>query len=262
VLTVKPGEEAIKDKDLYEKTGYWHPFVRMPRYFLEDQKTIWTSPFHTSKKDIKWWLIFGGSTAALIAADRHIEKSAPDTSTLVRAGTDASDLGASYTLLPIAAGFYFIGTSSSNEHFRETGLLSFEALADTSIVQLVIKSATDRARPLEGDGKGHFWASTGSPPNSGFPSGHAINTFAMASIFVHEYPSIWVKIAAYGYAGGVLAARLAADKHFPSDVVAGGAMGWFIGDYVYGKRHNSELDHKPTVAQRILDHVQLSVAWQ
>jgi hypothetical protein len=28
----------------------------------------------------------------------------------------------------------------------------------------------------------------------------------------------------------------------PSDVVAGGAMGWFAGDYVYAKRHNPELD--------------------
>src|SRR5579872_1097705 len=52
---VKPGEEVIKNKDLWEKTGYFHPFRRMPRYILQDQKAIWTSPFHTAKSDIKWW---------------------------------------------------------------------------------------------------------------------------------------------------------------------------------------------------------------
>src|SRR5215471_16566628 len=261
VLDVKPGEEAIKNKDLYEKTGYWHPFVRMPRFILADQKKIWTSPFHTSKEDVKWWAIFGGATAALIATDQYTQKNAPNNSKLVHIGTDASQLGQSYTLLPIAAGFYFLGSFKSNERFREAGLLSFEALADTTIVQLVIKSATDRARPLESDGKGHFWDSTSSPPNSGFPSGHAINTFAMASIFAHEYDNIWVKIAAYGYAGGVMAARLAADKHFPGDVVAGAVLGWFLGDYVYGKRHNTERDHKSRIAQRLPDHVQLSVSF-
>src|SRR5215472_19213760 len=60
VLQVKPGTEALKDKDFYKESGYRHPFRRMPRFVLIDQKRIWTSPFHTSKKDAKWWAIFGG----------------------------------------------------------------------------------------------------------------------------------------------------------------------------------------------------------
>jgi len=52
-----------------------------------------------------------------------------------------------------------------------------------------------------------------------------------------------------------------ARKHFPGDVVAGSAMGWFIGDYVYGRRHNSVLD-KPTIAQKILDHISLGAEIQ
>jgi hypothetical protein len=136
--------------------------------------------------------------------------------------------------------------------------MSFEALIDSTIVQEVFKGIGDRQRPLEGNGgEGQFFKST-NRINSSFPSGHAFNTFALASVFAHEYhDKLWVKILAYGYAGAVAGARLAANKHFPSDTLAGGAMGWFIGDYVYGKRHNSELDHKPTVAQKILSHVQV-----
>jgi membrane-associated phospholipid phosphatase len=169
-------------------------------------------------------------------------------------------LGQAYTLIPIAAGFYFLGTTSSSERFRETGLLSFEALADSTIVEVVVKSITDRARPLESNGKGHFWDSPNPRYNFGFPSRHSINTFAMASVFAHEcHDKLWVKLICYGYAGGVMGARLAAKKHFPGEVMAGAAMGWFIGDYVYGKRHNSELDHK-NVARTVLERIHFGLA--
>ena len=258
VLGVTPGTEALKEKDFYEKSGYWHPFTRMPKFVLVDQKRIWTSPFHTSRSDIKWWVIFGAATAALIAADEQIARNAPNTPTLVHLGNDVSYLGTAQTLIPIAATFYFVGTAAKNDHFRETGLLSFETLVDATVVQEAIKSITDRQRPNEGGGEGRFFASNNPRYNSSFPSGHAIQTFALASIFAHEYhDKFWVKFLAYLYAGGVVGARLAANQHFPGDVMAGGAMGWFIGDYVYGKRHNPELDDKRTVIKKVLAHVEL-----
>lgn len=161
VLGVKPGTEAIKQKDLYERSGYLHPFVRMPKFVLTDQKRIWTSPFHTSKKDAKWWAIFGGATAGLIAADQYISKNAPNGPGLVQAGNDVSYLGAPYTLIPIAGAFYFVGSATNNQRFRETGMLSFETLIDVTAVQLAVKSITDRQRPTEGNGEGHFWDSSG-----------------------------------------------------------------------------------------------------
>ena len=50
VIEVKPGPPVIKDKDLYEKTGWLHPFRRMPGYVAKDQKAIWTSPLHTASR--------------------------------------------------------------------------------------------------------------------------------------------------------------------------------------------------------------------
>ena len=259
-LEVKPGGEAIKNKDFYQRTGYFHPFVRMPKYLLYDQKAIWTSPFHTAKSDIKWWLIFGAATGGLIAADKTLTRDMPNTSVQQRLGTDLSYIGSAYTLLPLSAGFYFIGTAKGSDHFRETGLLCFEALADSTIVVELLKIATDRARPLEANGRGGFGDSP-SRLNSSFPSGHALNTFALASIFAHEYPhKTWLKVVICAYAGSVVGARLAARRHFPSDTVAGAAMGWFIGDYVYGKRHNPELDGKPNALHSLLNHVRIGGA--
>lgn len=257
---VNPANEALKQKDIYNETGYLHPFRRMTRYVLKDQEKIWTSPFHTKKSDIKYWLIFGAATGTLIAYDADIQRDVPHPNTLTNIGTSGSYAGAAYTLLPLTASFYLIGTKAGDQRFREASLLSFEALADTTIVEEVLKVVSDRQRPLEDGGQGHFFQSN-DRLNSSFPSGHSINTFALASVFVHEYHhSFWVKALAFTYATGVALSRLSAQRHFPSDTLVGGAMGWFIGDYVYDKRHNPELDEKQTVTQKILAHVRVGGA--
>jgi membrane-associated phospholipid phosphatase len=254
-LAVTPGTPAIKNKDLYERSGYWHPFRRMTGFVLTDQKRIWTSPFRTGKQDAKYWAIFVTLTGTLIAFDEKIQKAAPNPKPLVTLGTSGSDLGTYYTLIPITAGFYFLGSKAKDERFREAGLLGFEALINATIVDEGIKLVADRQRPLEAAGEGQFFHSN-NRTNSSFPSGHSINTFALASVFAHEYhDKWWVKVLAYSYATGVALSRLAANQHFPSDTLAGGAMGWFIGDYVYAKRHNPEIGSKPSISQKILEHV-------
>lgn len=264
VLDVKPSpNKVIKQKDFWDATGYFHPFVRMPKYVLMDQKQIWTSPFHTAKSDIKYWAIFGAATGALIATDKWSVKQLPNSSTQVSISTWASRVGSGYTLVPLTAGVYFIGTAAHKDRVRETGLLAFETLINVNIVAEVLKLVADRARPLENNGSGRFEDGVGSRWSSGFPSGHAINTWALASVVAHQYPKPRiVPIVAYGLATVVVFARVGARQHFPGDVVAGSAMGWFIGDFVYGKRHNPGLDHKPTFAEKVLDHVQIGAVVQ
>ena len=261
-IKVKPGGQVIKQKDLWEKTGYFHPFVRMPKYIFQDQKAIWTSPFHTAKSDIKYWVIFGAATGALIATDKYSVTLLPNSGSQVSVSTWASRVGSAYTLVPVSAGFYFIGTHWQDERFRETGLLGFEALINANIVVEALKLVMGRARPNENNGQGHFWDSP-TRWSSGFPSGHAISTWSLASVIAHQYPHPRiVPILAYGLASTVVIARVGARQHFPGDVVAGAAMGWFIGDYVYAKRHNSELDHKPSASEWILDHVRIGAEFR
>ncbi len=259
-VDVKPGPPVIKQKDLWEGTGYFHPFGRMPKYIFQDQKAIWSSPFHTTSEDAKFWAIFGGVTVAFIATDRHVVNQLPNSSSQVSISNWASRFGAAYTLIPLSAGFYFLGSAGKNERFRETGLIGFEALIDATLVVETMKLVMDRARPLESGGKGHFEDSPNGRLYSGFPSGHAISAWAMASVVAHQYPHPRIiPILAYGLASTVVIARVGARKHFPGDVVAGSAMGWFLGDFVYGKRHNGALDPKRTVAQKVLDHVQIGL---
>jgi membrane-associated phospholipid phosphatase len=257
VLGVKPGTKVLPNSELYQGHEYWRPFGRMAKFVAHDQKNIWTSPWHTHSSDIKYWAIFGAATGGLILADQHISHAAPDTPATRTLGTDVSYLGTYYTLLPITAAFYFTGTARGDERFREAGLLGFETLADAGLIDVALKAITDRERPKQGSLEGHFEQGP-SRWNSSFPSGHATATFALASVFAHEYhDKFWVKFLVYAYAAGVCGARLAADKHFAGDTLAGGAIGWFIGDYVYAHRHNPTIDGKHTLSEKILAHVRI-----
>ncbi|HVT11392.1 MAG TPA: phosphatase PAP2 family protein [Fimbriimonadaceae bacterium] len=114
--------------------------------------------------------------------------------------------------------------------------------------------------PLLRDGrlsKGHFWrgcealgatitltealkAATHVPrPDSGthdsFPSGHASATFCVATMESQFHP----KEAPFWYAGAALIAdsRLVLNRHRPSDVIAGAALGYLTARAELSSRH-------------------------
>ena len=238
---VFPRGAAAAGDDRTEEPESLNPLVkRLARNIGQDQKHIWTSPFHITRKTARWWLAFGAATGVLIATDRRTSRQLPNTADQVAFSRHVSQVGAVYTLIPTVAGLYLSGVLTHDAKLRETGLLGGEALADALIVSEALKLATGRQRPLEGDGGGHFFHAGAS-----FPSGHAIESFALASVISHRYGNRKaVAVLAYGLAGLVSASRFSARKHFASDILAGGAMGWFIG------RHVSETHQDRSRAKR------------
>jgi len=220
---------------------------------LLDQKEIFTSPFHINRQNAKWWVLSGIATAGLIAADRHIADSFENSHGQIRWGGRISNIGASYTLIPLVAGYYGYGVLRDSAKAREIGVLGTESLLDGLIVAGILKEVTRRNRPDENH-PGDFWGG-----GTSFPSGHAIQMWSIASLVAHEYKhNTIVQVAAYSLAGLVSASRIAAQKHFASDVVVGGTMGWFIGRYVY-ETHMSHLAHKHSfLTPIIVPQVQLS----
>lgn len=203
-----------------------------------DQKDIFTSPFHANRHNALEWLVPMCVTGALIASDTHIANAFENSRGQIHWGGRISDIGASYTLIPIVAGSYMYGAWRDDPKAREIGVLGTETLLDSLIVVGITKEIFRRNRPDEKN-PGDFWGG-----GTSFPSGHAIQIWSIASLLDHEYKhKRVVGITAYTLAGIVSAARIAAQKHFASDVVAGGTMGWFIGRYVYDT-HMSHLAHK------------------
>jgi len=207
--------------------------------FWYDQKSIWTSPAHINKSNAKWWVAFGGGTAVLIATDRRTSKSLPNTVSQVSFSNNVSQIGAVYTTLPVAGALYLYGRATDNPHAREAGVLGGEALLDSFILSSVLKFGAGRERPNVPGGSGRFFQGQRS-----FPSGHAMMTWSFASLIAHEYKGgKVVPIIAYSLASVVSVSRFTAQKHFASDIVAGGSMGWFIGKFVFEHHLDAEI-HK------------------
>jgi hypothetical protein len=228
--------EDARDRVLFsDETERIKPLTRkLTRNILMDQKEIWTSPFRIGQDPLPWILI-GAGTAALIATDRQTSTELPNSVDQISISRHVSNAGAVYTVLPVTIGLYVGGAIAGNPKARETGILGGEAALDSLIVASLLKAVTQRPRPLNDNGRGSFFTGGDS-----FPSGHAIETWALASVVAHEYnKNILYPITAYGLASLVSFSRLSGRQHFSSDIFAGAAMGWFIGRYVF-KTH---VDH-------------------
>jgi membrane-associated phospholipid phosphatase len=209
--------------------------ITLPQAIFHDQIGLWTSPSKVRYSDTTWLVPLGGLTAAFFVTDsdfsRHLSAD-PNTQTTYR---HISDYGA-YSMVGGAAGTYFLGLMTHNEHQRESGFLSGEAAIDSLIAVEALKLVTGRQRPYQDNGDGQFWKGGGS-----FPSEHAAAVWSIAGIMAHEYPSPLMKFLAYGMASTVSVARIGAKQHFPSDVLVGAAIGYLTSEYVYRKHHKPEL---------------------
>jgi membrane-associated phospholipid phosphatase len=200
---------------------------------LRDQKAIWTSPFHLHGRDARWLAPLALGTGALITTDRLTGDEIGEHHRQLNASRIISYAGSDYGVGGIAAAFYLVGRAKHNERARETGLLGAEAVVDSWIVVTGLKEITQRARPLAGRERSEFFER-----GTSFPSGHAIESWALATVIASEYHGHrLVQVGAYGIATAVSLSRFTGRKHYLSDVLVGSAMGYGIGRYVYRAHH-------------------------
>ncbi len=204
-----------------------------------DQAGIWTSPLRISPRDAFWLVPFAAGTGVALHYDAQAQQNLGIDNSRIDASNIVSGFGSPYATLGGAAGLYFLGLRTHNEHLAETGRLGAEAVVDSLLVVEALKLATNRERPNEGNGQGGFWphGSRSYELDGSFPSGHAAESFALARVIASEYPSKPVQIAAYAFALAISASRVTARQHFPSDVLVGGTFGYLIGGYVV--RHHA-----------------------
>src|SRR5262245_60241850 len=204
---------------------------------LSDQKAIWTAPFHLERRDAKWVVPSSIGLMALFTTDRITGDEIFEANRQVKASQWISNAGSVYGLGAVAGTFYLIGRKKNNYRARETGVLSAEAMINSIIVEGALKGITQRARPLDGHERSEFFDG-----GSSFPSGQSTQAWAVATVIAHEYkdrPA--VQIAAYGIASAVSVARFTGHKHYISDVLAGSALGFGIGKFVYHSHHRESL---------------------
>jgi membrane-associated phospholipid phosphatase len=187
--------------------------------FLNDQKSIWTSPVHISAGDVKWLAPTAVGTGALAIFDHRISNAAKANPSLSGPSNTISNVG---LIAPwaVPGTMWLFGSIKHDDHAAETGRLGIEAAVDSEVVMQVLKLATGRTRPNGSD-------------SMSFPSGHSMEAFALAAVLSKEYhDKPLVVFGSYGLATAVGLARVGALEHFPTDVVAGAVIGELIGRYV------------------------------
>src|ERR1700693_5079861 len=229
ILTHALIAQTIPDPQPFERPISW---TRLIPNVLDDQKQIWTFPVRAFKKrNIIPTLAILGVTAGLIAADTS---DAP----YFRRTTSFHGFNSVFTSNATAIGtgiapasLYVAGLIRKDSHAQNTALLAGEAVADAEILTTVLKAVDRRVRPSDLPANsilGDTWFER-KGTSGGFPSGHAIAAFSVATVFSRRYPHHrWVPYVAYGLAATVAFSRITLSAHFPSDVFMGAALGYTI----------------------------------
>jgi hypothetical protein len=217
-----------------QKSNHEGLVMRSVKRTWEDQKELYRAPFKPS--NFKWDALVLGGTAALLATDRHIEKHIGNAhQSIYQATSDAAIAGLGATL----GGVWLWGIKGNHPHAKETGVLELETLVNTFLIYTPMQLLAARQRPDEGNGNGDFWKHHNI--NTSFPGGHAMFTFAMATVISHEYPQKWVQVLAYSAASIVTVSRFMARDHWSSDMLVGSALGIGIGGHIFHSHCDPQL---------------------
>lgn len=159
-------------------------------------------------------------------------------------GLDWTGLAKVVTLLGGPEGTLVLGAALLGAD-PPTGEMAINASVSTALVVETLKIGLGRARPYVPGEHGRFTGPSLSGQYHSMPSGHSANAFAMATVLAHRYPEQASLL--YGLALVIGLSRIQLGVHWPSDVIAGAAIGLFVGDQVVqGRLHLLELDGMPS----------------
>ncbi len=237
VAASPPAADPIKERPVSLKL--------LPNNFIQDQKTMWTFPLQVAKgRHWKPALGFVAVTAALVALDPRDTPYFRRTPSFSGFNKAFSGRNTTLGMALVPASFLVEGLARHDSYSEHTALLVGEAVADSELLSLVIKDGTRRVRPSNLLPNGNFsdtwFEARGSVLGkySSFPSGHAIEAFSIATVFARRYRTHrWAPWVSYGLASLVVFSRIPLQAHFPSDVFAGAALGYFISRGVVLQNH-------------------------
>lgn len=230
--------------------------ITFKTYFIllgSNLKHDFTKPFHMNKRDWAKLGIIAGATGAMCFADEPIQQEAlrfrnrnPDIIKVGKFVTNFGGLYEAYTLAGLGAYSFLF----KNQKLKTTTLLASQAYITGGIAESVLKFLSGRTRPnsydptkeAEPNFTGPFGNTSkdykGGHSNSSFPSGHATVAFAAATVFAMEYKkTVWVPILSYTAASLISVSRITENKHWATDVLVGGILGYLTGRQIVNNYH-------------------------
>ncbi len=150
--------------------------------------------------------------------------------------------GDGYILLGMMTALYATGEVFNQNSLRKTALLSIESWLTSGAIITGIKIVSGRARPYTGEGSNSFHPFSIKSRFNSFPSGHASSAFAVATVIADQSEEPLIDVLAFGIASLVAMSRNAIDKHWPSDILIGSAIGYFVGKKICSLSEDRDSD--------------------
>lgn len=196
-----------------------------------DFKSVILSPGHWDKNGVLTFAIILGTSGMIYALDQDLFDGVQElkTPSTVDASKVISKFGKGGYLTGFMAALYLSGEVFDSSELRKTALLSMESFLATSAVVLTMKMIFGRARPYSGKSPNYFRPFSFVTRYTSLPSGDAAGAFAVAATIADRSDALIVDALAYGLAGLVAFFRVHDEKHWPSDVFVGSALGYFVG---------------------------------
>ncbi len=203
---------------------------------MRDHRTIRSYPANLGHNVVEVWrkesllplLIGSGATATSFLGDASTVRYF-DRHPMKNYGNVGKFVGTGAVAAAASTAVFGLGQYANGDRFKAAAYDMSQAVVVNFFYTLIIKESVRRDRPDHSD-------------HLAFPSGHASNAFACATVWAEQYG--W-KAAVPGYlaAGLVAGSRLALKKHRLSDIVSGATLGVIVGQSV--ARWDKKPSHKP-----------------
>ncbi|MEO5826109.1 MAG: phosphatase PAP2 family protein [Gemmatimonadales bacterium] len=210
------------------------PLLLILAYPVAAQVTDSTHP-----RRVEWTAV--GTTAAIVAFttlfDPALARAAAhdQSDALIRFSDNVDRAGELSVIAPVVLGTAAVGLITHRPEVLRLSVRTATAIGLVSVVVQGIKLTVGRSRPFQDpdfDGTDFHPFSGGS---TSFPSGHTAAAFALATTLGDAIGSTVVQGGLYAVAAGTGWARIAQQKHWASDVVAGAAIGILAGKLAAGR---------------------------
>jgi len=139
------------------------------------------------------------------------------------------NLGNGPVAAPTSIGLAGISLLTKDSKFRGAALTSVESILMTSFIVYTLKIGLGRKRPYYKKGP-HSFDPFGGWDDS-LPSGHTSTAFALITPWVYYYKKPWTYFL-FAFPASTALSRMIYDKHWATDVLTGGAIGYAVGYYL------------------------------
>jgi membrane-associated phospholipid phosphatase len=198
----------------------------------------------------KWdgndWLrvgVIGGATFLSMQVDQPIRNAVlKDRSYFYSVPIEGARMyGELYSPFIFFGGFAIHYWITDNISSRKIAYEIGQASLYTGALVLTMKSIIGRARPHMNLGRAtyHTFTFTGDDFHS-LPGGHTATVFVISTVLSRNVHPTWLKVLVYVPAVLTAYSRIYQDMHWTSDCVLGGALGYFIADWVVDLHENNE----------------------